>query len=120
MLKVLIDPHAKNRIFMDIKDTRSADKMKKLHDVLCTNQYDFDKEIIEIVQTVRSHEVELLQLTDLLIGALSYINRGLKENEGKLSVIERIKKRSGYSLTLTTYLKENKFNIFIWQPRRSL
>ncbi len=120
MLKVLIDPHAKNRIFMDIKDTRSADKMKKLHDVLCTNQYDFDKEIIEIVQTVRSHEVELLQLTDLLIGAVSYINRDLKENEGKLSVIERIKKRSGYSLTLTTYLKENKFNIFIWQPRRSL
>src|SRR3989339_108507 len=91
MLKVLIDPHAKNRIFLDIKDTRSADKTKKLHDVLCNEKYDFDRQIIEKIQTVRSHEVELLQLTDLLIGAVSYINRGLRENEGKLNVIERIK-----------------------------
>ena len=120
MLKVLIDPHAKNRIFLDIKDTRSADKIKKLHDVLCNDRYDFDKEIIEIVQTVKSHEVELLQLADLLIGAVSYINRELNTNEGKISVIDRIKKRSGYSLTRTTYLKESKFNILIWQPRRSL
>lgn len=120
MLKVLIDPHAKNRIFLDIKDTRSTDKTKKLHNVLCNDRYDFDKEIIEIVQTVKSHEVELLQLADLLIGAVSYINRGLNTNEGKLRVIERIKKRSGYSLTLTTYLKESKLNIFIWQPRSTL
>ncbi len=119
MLKVLIDPHAKNRIFLDIKDTRSADKTRKLHEVLCNEKYDFHKEIIENIQTVRSHEVELIQLADLLIGAVSYINRGLNENLGKLSVIERIKKRSGYSLTLTTYLKENKLNIFIWHPRRS-
>ena len=116
MLKVLIDPHAKNRIFMDIKDTRSANKMRKLHNVLCTDQYDFNRDIIEIVQTVRSHEVELIQLADLLIGAVSYVNKGLSTNEGKLKVIERIQKRSGYSLTLTTYLKESKFNIFIWHP----
>ncbi len=120
MLKVLIDPHTKNRIFIDIKDTRSSEKIKKLHKVLCNEKYDFNREIIEIVQTVRSHEIELLQITDLLIGAVSYINRGLKTNTGKLKVIERIKKRSNYSLTLTTYLKENKFNILIWQPRRNL
>jgi len=117
MLKVLIDPHAKNRIFLDIKDTRSADKTRKLHDVLCNERYDFNKEIIEKIQTVRSHEVELIQLADLLIGAVSYANRGLKENKGKLSVIERIKERSDYNLTLTTFLKENKFNVFIWHPK---
>jgi hypothetical protein len=120
MLKVLIDPNAKNRIFLDIKDTRSADKTKKLHDVLCNEKYDFDRQIIEKIQTVRSHEVELIQLADLLIGAVSYINRGLKENEGKLNVIERIKERSRYSLIRTTYLKEDKFNILIWHPGRRL
>lgn len=117
MLKVLIDPHKKNRIFIDIKDTRSSDKIKMLHEILCNSKYDFDREIIEKVQTVRSHEVEILQLTDLLIGAVSYINRGLKENKGKLIVVDRIKKRSRYSLKRTTYLKESKFNLFIWQPR---
>lgn len=118
MLKVLIDPHAKNRIFLDIKDTSSAVKTKKLHDVLCNEKYDFDKQIIEKIQTVRSHEVEILQLADLLIGAISYINRELKGNEGKLQIIQRIKDRSHYSLTRTTYLKENKFNILIWQPKK--
>jgi hypothetical protein len=120
MLKVVIDPHSKNRIFIDIKDTRSADKIKKLHEMLCNDRYDFKKEIIEIVQTVRSNEVEILQLTDLLIGAVSYINRGLNTSQGKLSVVERIRKRSSYTLTLTTYLKENKLNIFIWHPRSSI
>ena len=120
MLKVIIDPHARNRIFIDIKDTRSANKIKKLHDVLCNEKYDFDKSIIENVQTVRSHEVEILQLTDLLIGAVSYINRSLAESEGKLKVIERIKERSRYSLTRTTYLREDKFNILIWQPKKTI
>lgn len=119
MLKVIIDPHCKNRIFIDIKDTRSADKMKKLHDVLCNDRYDFNRDMIEIVQTVRSHEVEIMQLTDLLIGAVAYINRGLKGNKGKLDVIENIKRKSKYSLKLSTYLKESKFNIFVWHPRET-
>jgi len=118
MLKVIIEPHGKNRIFLDIKDTRSAGKMKKLHDVLCNANYDFNKEIIETVQTVRSHEVELIQLVDLLIGAISYINRDLSGNAGKLRLIEKIKKRSGYNLRLSTYVKEDKFNIFIWTGKR--
>ncbi|MFA7361929.1 MAG: DUF3800 domain-containing protein [Candidatus Kapaibacterium sp.] len=119
MLKVVIDPHRKNRIFMDIKDTRSSDKMKKLHEVLCNDRYDFNKDIIEIIQTVRSHEIEIMQLTDLLIGAVSYINRGLNGSKGKLEVIENIKRKSKYSLRLSTYLKESKFNIFVWHPRET-
>jgi hypothetical protein len=120
MLKVVIDPHCKNRVYLDIKDTRSTEKVKKLHEVLCNDRYDFQKEIIERVQTVRSNEVEILQLTDLLIGGVSYINRGLNDNKGKIELTDRIKKRSGYSLKRTTFLKENKFNIFIWQSRSIL
>ena len=115
MLKVILDPQSCYRIYLDIKDTRSAAKISKLHDVLCNNIYDFQRQIIEPVQTVRSHEVEILQLTDMLIGAVSYVNRGLHMNAAKLAVVERMRERSGYSLTKTTLLRENKVNLFMWQ-----
>jgi hypothetical protein len=115
MLKVVLDPEACYRIYVDIKDTRSAAKISKLHDVLCNNMYDFERQIIEWVQTVRSHEVEPLQLTDLLVGIVSYANRGLNSNSAKVALVERMRQRSGYSLVRTNLLRESKVNLFVWQ-----
>jgi hypothetical protein len=114
MLKVILEPDARYRIYLDIKDTRSAGKMAKLHDVLCNNMYDFQRQIIERVQTVRSHEIELLQLADLLIGAISYINRNLTTNSAKVALVEKIRELSGYSLVKTNLLREDKLNLFVW------
>lgn len=114
MLKVILSPTGRYRIYLDIKDTRGAEKVKKLHDVLCNNLYDFSREIVERVQLVHSHEIEQLQLADLLIGAVSYMNRGLHANAGKQALVERMKQRSGYCLTKTTLLREEKVNLFRW------
>ena len=114
MLKVILSPDAHYRIYLDIKDTRSAAKVANLHEVLCNNMYDFKRQIIERVQTVRSIEVSQLQLADLLIGAISYLNRGLTSSSVKLALIERMKQRSRYDLTKTTLLLESKINIFRW------
>ena len=114
MLKVILSPDACYRIYLDIKDTKSASKVAKLHEVLCNNMYDFQRKIIERVQTVHSREVSLLQLADLLIGAISYLNRGLSSSPIKLKLIERMKKRSHYELTKTTLLLEKKVNLFRW------
>ena len=78
--------------------------------------YDFDKRIIENVQTVRSHEVELIQLVDLLTGIVSYVNRNLDTSSAKTNLVRRMQERSGYSLTRTTLLRESKVNIFVWRP----
>jgi hypothetical protein len=64
---------------------------------------------------VHSHEVEILQLADLLIGTISYINRGLSSNAAKIALVERMRDRSGYSLTKTTLYLENKVNLLCWQ-----
>ena len=115
MLKAILDPQSRYRIYVDVKDTRSAAKIAKLHEVLCSSIYDFEYQIIERVQMVRSHEVEILQLTDLLIGAVSYVNRGLVSNAAKVALVEHMRQRSGYELTRTTLLRESKINIFVWQ-----
>jgi hypothetical protein len=114
MLKVIFRPDARYRVYLDIKDTRGAQKAAKLHEVLCNNMYDFSREVIERLQLVHSHEIEQLQLADLLMGAIAYLNRDLKSNSGKLALIERIRQRSGYSLSKTTLLREEKVNLFRW------
>lgn len=115
MLKVILNPEKSHHIYIDIKDTRSREKVHKLEDVLRTDKYDFEKEIIKKVQQVKSHEVELIQLTDLLVGAISYVNRGLNNSKAKTILIEHIRHRSKYSLTKSTLIRAQKMNIFIWE-----
>ncbi|MCS6245236.1 MAG: DUF3800 domain-containing protein [Opitutus sp.] len=115
LLSVLFNPDSHYRIYLDIKDTVGSAKVTKLHDVLCKSQYDFDRQIIERVQTVRSHEIEQLQVCDLLSGALAYVHRGLAGSAAKQQLIERIKHRSGLQLTRNTLLRARKFNLFCWE-----
>lgn len=115
LLKTLFEPDCGYNIYIDIKDTRGQKKADKLHEVLCNNHYDFNRELIKKVQQVRSEEVELVALADLLIGAMSYLHRGKTTSEAKLKLIERIKERSKYNLMASTLYRENKFNIFVWR-----
>jgi hypothetical protein len=116
MLKTILNPKEKHRIFLDIKDTCSSQKVNKLREYLEHNakMQDAPDKIIQLVQMIRSHEIGISQLADLLIGAVAYANREIKTSEAKLRIVERIKKRSSYSLMKSTLPRENKFNIFRW------
>ena len=105
------------RVFLDIKDTRSWEKTKKLRDVLANSQYDFDRDIVRTIELVRSDQVELVQLTDLLTGCVSNANRGLATGAGKRELVEYLRHRSALRLTQTTLFSEPKVNIFVWQAR---
>ena len=120
MLKQIFDPREIYHIYIDIKDTRGGEKKAKLHDVICNSMYDFSKTIIEWVQLVHSHEIEQIQLADLLIGGVCYVNRDLNTNPAKVKVAERIKERCKYSLKHSTLLKEEKFNLFRWEASEKI
>lgn len=117
LLKVIISPEAHYRVFLDYKDTNGAAKSAKLREVLCNNVYDFSREIVEPIQLARSHEIELLQMADVLIGAVGYASEGLATSAAKLALIDRIRKRSGYVLTKSTLLREMKFNLLRWEAK---
>jgi hypothetical protein len=122
LLNPIINFNENYRIFIDIKDTQGGRKIKNLHKVLSNSKYDFNNQIIQDVKQINSRESEILQLCDLFIGAISYYNRGLYftgKNIGKKKLIDSIKKRSGNTLAQTTSPYENKFNLFVWEPRRS-
>lgn len=118
LIEPLLTPEDRFHIYLDKKDTQSSHKVSKLHDVLCNDLYDFNHTIVERVQVVESHAVVQLQLADLLIGAVSYINRGLSGNAAKNALIARIRSRTKISLTRPTLLRESKFNVFIWRGQQ--
>lgn len=117
LLKVLLSPANTYSIYLDVKDTHSATRCSKLREVLCSSMYDFRRSIIRRVQPVRSHEVQQIQLADLLTGIVSYANRGLTTSTAKLELVRRLQQRSHYTLTRSTLLREEKVNIFCWQAQ---
>lgn len=114
MLEPVIDPEQEYCIYLDIKDTRSEEKRGKLERVLRNSRYDHTEAIIRKVQQIRSHESEVLQLADLLIGAVCHFNRGLRGSSAKTAMIERVQQRSGKLLNQSSWLREKKFNLFRW------
>lgn len=117
LLNRLIHPDDRYRIFLDIKDTQGQVKLIKLHDILCNANYDFDRDIIQSIELVHSHHVPLLQLADLLIGALSYVHRGLQESPAKLALVAHIRYRTGLRLEQSSLVRAEKFNLFVWRPQ---
>ena len=102
------------QIFMDIKDTHGNKKIRKLKKILQNFSKNRFEHSVKNIQLIRSHENSLLQLTDLLIGAISYKNRGLSNSNSKLELISLIEEYTNFNLDKTTMLSEIKFNIFIF------
>lgn len=77
-------------VYLDIRDTLSAYKVRKLKELLNVKYGAFRN-----VQNINSKESLLLQLADFILGALSYDkNEQEKNNEAKCLIVERIKKRA--------------------------
>jgi len=105
------------KVMLDIKDTRGKESLQELDKYL---QYKFDDASpFTWLQHIRSHENELIQLTDLFIGAITYKARGqhLQDNASavKCELIKYLEEKSGYSLDDGTEPWEPKFNIFDFQ-----
>ncbi len=118
MLKWIIRTSSRYHFYLDIKDTKGADRVRKLHQVLANRFYDFNFECLEKVQQIKSHESELLQLADLLIGAIGHANRFKKIDSAKGALAEKIRLHlPRRSLSESTGYTETKFNLLKWDAR---
>lgn len=93
-------------IYFDVKDTTSNKKLLKLKDILKWNAS------IRSFQFIKSHESSLMQLADLLMGAINYKLRKYNQVIAKNKLIERIEKHSKVSLHNSTPKNSDKFNLF--------
>jgi len=119
LIRLLEKPNNTYSVYLDIKDTRGGPKTKKLQSYLCSKIRDQDCSILKRVEQIRSDESEILQLTDLILGAVSYYNRGGNQSHAKLGLIDVLATRGrAYprDLSRTSYLSEGKVNLLSWTP----
>ncbi|MBG0765922.1 MAG: DUF3800 domain-containing protein, partial [Tissierellales bacterium] len=102
-------------MFLDYKDTKSHKECKNLREYI-SNKFKYKNVYINNIKTVKSDENEIIQLTDLFIGAIAYKNRELKTSKAKLELISLIEKLSDVDLINTNY--NEKMNIFRWKPNK--
>jgi len=103
-------------IFIDYKDTKGGQRAKKLNEVIHNTFYG---NINCEFTIIHSHESQIMQLADIMIGAISYKNREdiEKKSEIKNFIIGTIEELNGASLDISSPEWEEKFRIFRFVPR---
>lgn len=103
-------------IFIDYKDTRGGQRAKQLKSIIKNKFYSYINVDFTIIH---SHESQIMQLTDLLIGAIGYKNRTdiEKNSEIKNYVVDLLEKMSDFSLNTSTPEWEKKFRFYKFYPR---
>jgi hypothetical protein len=79
-----------------------------------------DPRYLRQLQEVSSDQVILIQLLDLLMGAVGYYWNGFRGSDAKVKLIEGILARLGkQDLKFSSRLYDKKWNQFVWQPAQS-
>jgi len=116
MLKYIFNKPDSYNIYADMKDSYSYENFQNVLHYLRLNIVDENEQTIVKMQPIRSYESTILQLTDIIIGAMTYYYRKLDGNKSKLKLIDTIKEKSIYGIDRNTPYRKDKFNIFIWHP----
>jgi hypothetical protein len=100
------------RIFVDLKTNRLHNRIRTLERVL--RNANLTSEIVA-VQALPSRQVDLLQLTDVLIGAVGYRFHRETTSAAKLAVVNEIETCLRHPIQPTSR-REQKFNVFRFRP----
>jgi len=111
-----LKPDEDVNIFIDYKDTKGGQRAKKLKEVINNTFY---RQLNCEFTIIHSHESQIMQLADIMIGAISYKNRqDIKHvSEIKNFIISTIQELGGIALDVSTPPWEEKFRIYRFVPR---
>jgi hypothetical protein len=119
----MLGDEARFRVFMDQKDTRGGKKVAALQQLLRAQAGDEVGENVLGLQQAQSHEIRLLQLTDLLLGAVGYARihgASGKGSAAKRQLIAQLEEAVGGSLKGDTQAFSDKLVVGVCQDIDSL
>jgi len=119
LLDAIISYNDEYKVMIDIKDTRGGPKVAKLRTVLCNNKYDFKKDVIKGIYQIQSQESEILQLTDLIMGAIGFYHNehyfNPEASSAKKAIVDQLFQHYKSNIVYGTGRGEQKMNIFLWK-----
>lgn len=119
LIDAIIHYDEEYQIYVDIKDTKGGPRIAKLWEVLCNNRYDFKKDVIKGIHQVRSDESEILQLTDLIMGAIGYYHNehycNPQASVAKKAVVDKLLLKYKRAITNGTARGTRKMDVFLWK-----
>lgn len=117
-LRDFLKPNKVFRLYLDYMDTHGGEKAATLARVL--NYGSPESKVYAHI--IRSHESQLIQLVDLLIGAVTYANRSdiEKNSQVKNQIISLIESKLRQRCTDNSPPWADKFNLFMFTPRKDV
>ncbi len=117
LLSAVIRGPYRYRVYLDVNDTRGGARLQRLREAAAAGPSASDRPHVERIQQIRSRESGMMQMADVLTGALAYANRGLGGNAGKTAVVARLRDWLGTGmLTDASAAHDPKFNVVMWRP----
>ena len=116
MIRYLINSENSYEIYPDIKDTNSYYNFQEVANFLRIKLKDTNGKTIKKIQPIRSNESYILQIADVLIGAMQYNKNRLNTSASKLEIVDLIKEHVVDGIEETTPYNKNKFNLLVWEP----
>lgn len=90
LLRAAMEPEASYRAFLDQKDTRGGEKVRELENLMRHHTDDSDGNTVLGLQQIQSHETRLLQLADVLLGAVGAAHRAAPLSTAKQSLVTQL------------------------------
>lgn len=119
MLVHWLSPQCSYHIYLDTQNTREKGRFSTLRDILRRRL--MGRARILSLEPAESSELELMQLTDLLIGAVGYAWNGRSASPVKVAFVNALAAGLGRStIVASTVPGETKFNIFSFPKPRYL
>ncbi len=108
LLRSAMEPEASYRAFIDQKDTRGGEKVRELEELMQRHTDESAATTVLGLQQIQSHEARLLQLTDVLMGAVGAAIRQQPLPAAKQSLIDQLSESIGCPLTSDTITSTTK------------
>lgn len=116
LLDFLIQDNNSYHIYIDKKENDGNYKIAKLTEYLRNKNRDFNHDRIPLINEVYSHKCDLVQVSDIISGALSYFHRKMHLLPGcslsKCDLVDLLSEE--FEITKTSPYGDKKFNIMIF------
>jgi len=121
LLKIKLSQLARNKIYLDEKDTHNAKRVNKFQTILKHELKDYNSEIIRPIQVIKSHTIQIMSLTDIFCGALSYqLNIEDKKSLAKIKLIKLIEEKTKCKISKLKNFLSLKYDLFFFKSKKEI